>query len=108
MTDTSETTAATAAEATIDRSLATLLASRRYGRVMTAWRLADEPTSMLMDDVADLGAEVMGAEDLGYLDAQDLAAALAHWNLIDEHDLDAAMDIVAAIQQIEDDHRPTT
>jgi hypothetical protein len=107
VTENAETTAETTAETVIDRSLGTLLASRRYGRVMTAWRLAAEPDSMLMDDVADLGAEVMGAEDLDYLDGQDLAAALAHWNLIDEHDLDAAMDIVAAIEEIEDEHRPT-
>lgn len=92
-------------EQDIDRSLTTLLSSRRYGRTMTAWHLADEPDANLMDDVADLGAEVVGAEDLDYLDAQDLAAALAHWSLLDEHDLDAAMDIVAAIEEIADEHR---
>lgn len=82
-------------------TLADVFTSTRYVEEMAAWAATDEPSSHLMDAIADLGAEVMAAEDLDYLDAQELAAALAHWNLLDEHDLDAANDIAEAIEEIE-------
>ncbi|GAB2732497.1 hypothetical protein [Nocardioides pakistanensis] len=69
-----------------------------FNRFTEAWDQTDEPDSFQMDDARDWAARVEGAasraENAPADEVSAVSAAIDHWDGLDEHDLDAANDLV--------------
>ena len=73
---------------------------------MNSWRGTDEPDSHLMDDIASAGETLASALDARGVDTTELDAVLSYWHDLDEHDLDAALDVANAIDDALREHAP--
>lgn len=67
---------------------------------LARWHATDEPDSLHMDEVADWGQRLLDACEKDRPGRGALEAATEAWADLDEHDIDAANDIAAAIELV--------
>lgn len=78
----------------------TVLADKGFQEDMRIWHETDEPDSNLMDAVAYWGDRLYDTVDQSTPEAESLSSALNNWDGLAEHDLDSAIRVVTAIEDV--------